>query len=845
MKNVLAITYLLLVLVSCQTTQISHRESDFNKNWKFNLDSLADASGANYDDTGWRELNLPHDWSVEFPFDTINGEGCTGYLPGGTGWYRKHFDLKLQADQKAYILFDGVYNHSELWLNGEKLGGHPYGYTPFYFDLTPYLNAQGDANVLAVKVDHTRFADSRWYTGSGIYRNVKLIVTNKLHVPVWGTFVTTPNVSSEEASVNIEISVENEYADPKTIDVVTEIYDGDNKLVATLKTDNVTIENSAEVKQQETITNPRLWDVDTPNLYTATTILFENGKELDRYQTTFGIRSVRFDAKEGFFLNGKNMKIKGVCLHHDGGLVGAAVPDGVWRRRLETLKNGGCNAIRISHNPASDALLTLCDEMGFMVQDEFFDEWDYPKDKRLNMEQRISTDYITEGSASYFQDWAEKDLKTTVLAHRNHPSVFQWSIGNEIEWTYPRNKTATGFWDANWSGNYFWNPTPLTPDEIKKRYDELPALEHTIGETAQKLSKWTKQLDTSRPVVANCILPSASYVTGYADALDVIGFSYRRVMYDYGHKYFPNKPLMGTENLAQWHEWKSIMERPFVSGTFLWTGIDYMGEAHHRNPGDSRRRGTASGLLDYAGFKKPSYYMMKSLWDEKKPTLYMSTQKLEKSNYKLDKEGEVIEKVPGAWEKALWYWHPVNNHWNYEAQEDIVVEVISNCPEIELFLNGKSMGKKALADFSDRIYKWLVPYTDGILEAVGEQNGQKVVYKLTTAGEIANIDISVDKTELKANGYDVAHILVQLTDQKGNPVRYADREIEFKVSGDLQLLGVDNGKNTSLQTYQTNKLLTSEGRALLIVRSGDQTGKAKVSARVGEMRTDEIVINLN
>jgi len=844
MKTLFGLMFLLAIVTSCQSKQMAQRETNFNKEWKFNLDSVTDAYLADYNDSDWKAVNLPHDWSVEFPFDTVNAEGCTGYLPGGVGWYRKQFDLQLEPNQKAYVLFDGVYNNSEVWLNNEKLGEHPYGYTPFYFDLTPFLKADGKENVLAVKVDHTRFADSRWYTGSGIYRNVKLIVTDKLHVPVWGTFVSTPEVSAEEATVNIDIAVENDYDAAKTIDVVTEIYNSNNELVATLKSENVTVEKSTKVTQQEKLTSPVLWDVDSPALYTAITKLLENRIELDSYKTTFGIRSIKFDAEEGFSLNGKSMKIKGVCLHHDGGLVGAAVPDEVWRRRLQTLKEGGCNAIRMSHNPSSEALLTLCDEMGFLVQDEFFDEWDYPKDKRLNMEQRISTDYITEGYTSHFQKWAEHDLKTTVLAHRNHPSVFQWSIGNEIEWTYPRNKKATGFWDANWSGNYFWSPTPLTPDEIKKRYDEMPALEHNIGETAQKLSAWTKELDVTRPVVANCILPSASYVTGYADALDVIGFSYRRVMYDYGHHYFPEKPIMGTENVAQWHEWKAIMERPFVSGTFLWTGVDYMGEAHQRDPKHTRKRGTESGILDFAGFKKPSFYMMKSLWNEKEPTLYMSTQNLEKSIYKLDENGEVAEKRPGSWEKALWVWHDVNNHWNYTENESVVAEVISTCPELELFLNGKSLGKKSLADFPDRIYKWVVPFEAGVLEVTGEQDGQKISYALSTAGEPAKVDISADKTELKADGYDVAHIVLQLADENGNPVRNVEREVTFEVSGDVEVLGVDNGIHTSFQTYQTNKLTTSQGRALLIVRSAGKVGNAKISALLSGVSSNEVKLDL-
>ncbi|MGS0523886.1 glycoside hydrolase family 2 TIM barrel-domain containing protein [Zobellia nedashkovskayae] len=294
------------------------------------------------------------------------------------------------------------------------------------------------------------------------------------------------------------------------------------------------------------------------------------------------------------------MKIKGVCLHHDGGMVGAAVPDDVWRRRLTKLKKAGCNAIRISHNPGSEAFLNLCDEMGFLVQDEFFDEWDNPKDKRKNMNEQ-SVDYVTRGYTEHFQEWAEKDLKNTILAHRNHPSIIQWSIGNEIEWTYPRNTDATGFFNnMGWQGNYFFSEPPFTPEQIKEQLKTLPKEKYDIGKTAQKLAKWTKELDTTRYVTANCILPSASHLSGYTDALDVVGYSYRRVIYDYGHKNYPNEVIMGTENLPQWHEWKAVMERPFISGLFLWTGIDYMGESNGGWP----KKGTNSGLLNSEVLKK-------------------------------------------------------------------------------------------------------------------------------------------------------------------------------------------------------------------------------------------------
>ena len=525
-----------------------------------------------------------------------------------------------------------------------------------------------------VKVDHSRYADCRWYTGSGIYRNVELITKNNLHIPIWGTYITTPKVAKDQSSVHLEIKVKNNFDDQQAFDIKTVFLDNKGIQVTEQSTKGTLLskkENTFIV--DASIQNPKLWDVDSPNLYTAQTDIVQNGKVVDTYSTTFGIRTIKFDANTGFFLNGKNMKIKGVCLHHDGGLVGAAVPKEVWRRRFEKLKVAGVNAIRISHNPGSKEFIDLCDEMGIMVQDEFFDEWDNPKDKRKNMKEQ-SVDAITRGYTEHFQDWAERDLKNTMLRDRNHPSIIQWSIGNEIEWTYERNAQATGFFNnMDWSGNYFWSLPPNSIEVIKEKLRTLPREKYDIGVTAQKLARWTKEMDTTRYVIANCILPSSSYESGYADALDIIGFSYRRVIYDYGHKNYPKLPLMGTENVAQWHEWKAIMERPFVSGTFLWTGIDYLGESNKKWP----KKGTDSGILDFAGFEKPSYHMMKSLWNDA-PELYIATQSLEKSIYKIDnKTGQPVEKKEGNWQHALWVWHDVNEHWEYKNDQKTIVEVYS------------------------------------------------------------------------------------------------------------------------------------------------------------------------
>ncbi len=838
MKMKLILPVFILIFAGCQNYSIGQRDTDFNLDWKFKLGNIEQAQSVSYNDTGWRTLDLPHDWSVEASFDE-KLEGCTSYLPGGIGWYRKHFTLTPENGQQlTFICFDGVYNNAEIWLNGHFLGKHPYGYSPFYYEVTSHLNPEGQENVLAVRVDRSRYADSRWYTGSGIYRNVKLVKTNKLHIPIWGTYLVTPQVSQEKASVQLEVTVHNANDKESRFLLSTCLYDKHGKKVA--QQDDEQILKGHKKKKFTQVLNvakPLLWHTENPNMYKAITFIKQNGTVVDEYITPFGIRNIAFDPNKGFFLNGKNTLIKGVCLHHDGGLVGASVPEGVWRRRFKKLKEAGCNAIRISHNPGSEEFLDLCDEMGFLVQNEFFDEWDYPKDKRLNMKEQ-SVDYITRGYAEHFQQWAERDLKSTMLRDRNHPCIIQWSIGNEIEWTYPRYRHATGYFDAQWSGNYFWTPPHILPDEIKKRYDESKPEQYILAETAKKLSDWTKEMDRTRPVVANCILPSASHVTGYADALDVVGYSYRQVVYDYGHQHFPDKVIMGTENLVQWHEWKAVIERPFVSGLFLWTGIDYMGEANKKWP----VKGTASGMLDFAGFEKPSWHMYRTLWNDS-PHVYLATQTLDKSIFTIDnKTGAVDEKKPGAWKQALWFWHKVNEHWNYQPDEMIIVEVYSNCPEVELFLNDKSLGTGKLADFEDRIYKWAVPFASGTLIAKGYVNGQTVSTQRVTVSEPAAVSLSVDKQTLKADGSDVVHVIAQLIDKDGHPVTTDNRQIEFSIDGNCKPLGVDTGAVNNVQDCQSNKIITDKGRCLLIIQSRRQKGDIVITAKSDNLQSGSVKV---
>ncbi|WP_435315164.1 glycoside hydrolase family 2 TIM barrel-domain containing protein [Cellulophaga fucicola] len=838
MKYKIALVTLFIITVfNCKTQETVTLKTDFNFDWNFKLED----SVSGITDTEWQKIRLPHDWSIANKLDSIKGEGATGYLLGGIGYYKKDFVTNLNNNQVAYILFDGVYNNATISLNEKELGFHPYGYSPFYYDITAALNENGNKNTINVKVDRTRYADSRWYTGSGIYRNVKFITKNKLHIPIWGSFITTPTITNELATVSIQTTINNKYNTTKTAELTTTIYDKDDIVINT-DTKKITIAKNASQKDLTTINvnNPKLWDIDNPTLYTAITTIVQDDVIIDTHKTKFGIRSIKFDADTGFYLNGKNRKIKGVCLHHDAGIVGSAVPKGVWKRRLQTLKDMGCNAIRISHNPASNEFLDLCDEMGFLVQDEFFDEWDNPKDKRKNMNEK-SVDYITRGYTEHFQEWAEKDLKNTVLSHRNHPSIFQWSIGNEIEWTYPRNAESTGFFNnMDWSGNYFWSLPPNNISAIKEKLSTLPKGKYDIGKTAKKLTKWTKELDTTRYVIANSILPSSSYESGYADALDIIGFSYRRVIYDYGHKNYPKLPIMGTESLGQWHEWKAVIERPFISGTFLWTGIDYMGESNKGWP----KKGTASGLLDLAGFKKPSYHMFNALWNND-PNIYITSQTLDKSIYKLDANRNPIEKKEGSWEKKLWVWHNVNEHWNYNDNDATVVEVYSNCEEVELFLNNKSLGTKKLSSFKDHIYKWVVPFKKGTLKAIGLKDDKKIETVITTTTKPVAIKLTTDKQKLTADGYAVAHIIAQIVDKDGNPVQTENQIINFNITGDTKLLGVDNGSITSTQNFNSNKVKTSKGRALLIIQSlQNKTTPIKINANSASLKSNQIEITL-
>ncbi|MCM2681258.1 glycoside hydrolase family 2 TIM barrel-domain containing protein [Echinimonas agarilytica] len=846
MNRIVGLTLGFVLMVGHAFAQPWERETDFNFDWKFTLvNDTTLPSTIPLDDSQWRTIRLPHDWSVEHSFSD-QWEGATGYLPGGVGVYQKHFKTpdNMQTSS-AFVLFDGVYNNATFWLNGVLLGENPYGYSPSHFDLTPHLTSNGQDNVLTVHVDHSRYVDSRWYTGSGIYRNVKLVTVNKLHIPIWGTFVTTPDVSSESARVHIAVDVRNQYSNEQSFSLHTNIEDATGNIVATHKqTVNVGSQSKSTVKQELVVQQPNLWGIETPNMYRAITSIVQHDEIVDQYTTPFGIRTIDFVVNQGFFLNGKPTFMKGVSLHHDGGLVGAAVPKGVWKRRLQLLKDAGVNAIRTAHNPYSQEFLDLCDEMGILVQNEFFDEFDYPKDKRLNKNDRHD-DYISRGYDQHFQEWGKSDLTRTMLRDRNHPSVVQWSIGNEIEWTYLNYRYVTGYWDPEkpeLDNDNFWGGLPkFSPEELKKRYDESAKGKYKLHETAEKLAKWTRELDTSRPVTTNMIIPQVSLVTGYADAVDISGFSYRNITIPWAQTHFPDKHITINENPGLWSDWKQVLDHPGVFSIFMWTGIDYMGERHNKWP----EKSGWGDMLDLAGFKKQGWNYFKSIWVNK-PHLSLGTLPLKGSGFTVDEMSGLalpIQKDPNGWGGSF-KWRDSNTHWNYKKGESVLVEVASNHATVELFLNGRSLGLRSLSESGNRVMRWVVPYEKGTLTAKAGFDGQEQEVHLFSAGKPSAISLTADKEQLVADAYDVAHLMVQLIDNNGRAVKTEDVHVTFDIDGQATLLGVDNGAADNIQDFQASSLTTSDGRALAIIQSTKIKGVVTVTAKADGFADQTVVLNM-
>lgn len=779
---------------------------NFNLDWYF-------YHGENEEEDAYSPVKLPHDWSLSYPWrEDAPSCGSGGYVETGIGWYRKTFDVNPQAlaQGRIFIHFEGVYMLSTVWINGQKLGQHVYGYTPFTYEITPYLHQDGKKNVIKVRVDNSAQPGSRWYSGSGITRNVWLVKTSDTHIAPFGVGIQIPMVEKEQALLQVGITLEHVTEEKLTARTVILTQDKRECLILEGGQQGET----AHIAMRGMLDKPQLWDTNTPYLYEAVTRLYRGSELIDEVSTPFGIRTAQFDAQQGFLLNGKRTKLNGVCLHHDGGCVGAAVAPAIWKRRLEKLKDMGVNAVRMAHNPPDSVVLELCDKLGLLVMDEAFDEWHYLKGKELG-----SNTHESHGYSVWFDTCHEEDLRLMLLRDRNHPSVILWSIGNEV----PDQTAKEGY---------------LTARELKsicKSIDPLRAVTQANDQIAAE--------------------PKAAR-EDFLNELDVVGYNYAgrwreraETFYDEDRRSHPEWCVIGTENSglggqrghyllhmderAGW--WKRpyysapveagrllryTMTHDYVAGDFMWTGIDYLGESHWP------ARSADAGVLDTCGFAKDSYYFYQSIWRRDVPMAHV---------------------LPC---------------WNMDVAEGTILPVLgyTSCDCAELFLNGKSYGKKAYsypaygmtqtyghfdrtpvaANTNDLFLSWDVPYEPGCLELVGYRDGKEVVRdKVETAGEPYSISLSCYESTLAADGLSVGQIEVRIVDEKGRLCPQAAVPLSFSVEGSAYLIGVDNGNPVSHESMRGDTMHAFAGMAFAVVQSDATAGKCIVRVSADGIKSAE------
>lgn len=754
----------------------------FNDGWLFSLKDDSASHNPSFDDSRWRKLHLPHDWSVEAQLSPSLAS-CTGYLPGGIGWYRKHFTVTNDSP-RHYIYFEGAYNRSEVYLNGHLLGKRPNGYVSFMYDLTPYLKP-GD-NVLAVRIDHSRYADSRWYTGSGIYRDVWLVSASDVHFALWGVGWHAASLTDRRAEVAVETEIEKHLPLSGKLEVKAALYDASGRLVVQ-KSARVSDVGQGRSKQSLTLKVPRpqRWDLDSPYLYTLKTELFHNGKRMDGSETPVGLRTLEFDANKGFALNGRWMKVKGVCLHHDAGTLGAVVPEEVWHRRLQNLKEIGVNAIRMSHNPQAPVVYHLCDRLGLLVMDEVSDEWEFPKRKWIQGWNVGEPGY--DGTADFFEEWIERDVTDMVRRDRNHPSIFLWSIGNEVD--YPNDPYSHPILDGS----------KISQPMFGGYKPEAPRAER-IGKIAKRLAACVRAVDTSRPVTGALAGVVMSNQTEYPQAVDVVGYNYTEDRYDEDHATYPERIIYGSETRADIGAWHAVRDREFIFGQFIWTGTDYLGES-----GRWPSRGLYTGLLDFGSFTKPRGHFRASLWSEK-PVTYIGT--YPRHRYlSMD-----------AWDM-----------WNYEPGQEIRVVCYTNAPQARLLLDDKVVGEMKPYDDKTGIIHWDIPFQPGELKAEGCDADSKVqsVYTIRTSGRPYALRVSADTTRL-SSGRATAHITIEVVDENGTVVKLGDNEITCTTEGPVRLLGLEGSDNSDMSDYTDNRHRAYRGRLLAYVQTVGEKGQARV-----------------
>jgi beta-galactosidase len=754
--------------------------------WKFSTENFDDAQTTTFTDDAWRTVDLPHDWSIEGEFAKDNPMGGPGgFFPSGIGWYRLSFAAPREWQGKQInIEFEGVYMNADVWINGQHLGFHPYGYTSFSYNLTPHLKI-GEKNVLAVRVDNSKHINSRWYSGSGIYRHVWLSVTDQLHFAAWGTCVTTPEVTDGKAQVEVKSAVCNDSENTKNFIIVTDLVDPDGKNVGTSQNNGELLpkKESLIVQKFPSMDRPQLWSPETPKLYRAITRITAGGKTVDEVQTPFGIRSIKVSAENGFQLNGRTIKLCGGCLHHDNGCLGAAAFDRAEQRRVELLKAAGFNALRTAHNPPSPAFLDACDRLGMLVIDESFDCWENGKNR---------ADY-----AQYFKEWWQRDIDAMILRDRNHPSVIMWSIGNEV---IERDR----------------------PDGVR------------IG---KMLADYVRTLDPTRPITAAICWAQGPRVWSDTDGLfallDVGGYNYTLDNDQADHKRAPNRVMMATESFpnAAFDYWRRTTDNSFIIGDFVWTALDYLGESgigrqysaaeriidHGRNE-HYPYHGAYCGDLDLTCLRKPISHYRNILWNR--------GEKLYVTVYEPSSNGMPFK-------TAAWGLLPSMPSWTWPGFEgkELKIEVYSSYDNVRLYLNDKLIGEKPTTREEQFKAEFTLSYAPGVLKAVGMQGNREMESNvLRTVGEPAQIRLVPDRTTIKADGQDLSFVAVEVLDKDGQWQPKADLRIQFSITGPGTIIGLDNGDLYNADPYQGNQRKAYHGRALVVVRSLRNAGEIRLTA---------------
>lgn len=765
--------------------------------WRFSRGDFSGAAMPAYDEAGWTRVDLPHDWSSDGPFSAEFGSG-NGYAPGGIAWYRKHFTLPADLENKVgAIEFDGIYDYSEVWVNGHFVGGRPYGYSSFECPLTPYLKFGGGDNVVAVRVDHSRFADSRWYTGSGIYRHVRLRFTDPLRVAHWGTSVTSSAVSAASAKVRVETTIDNASNGTRGISLESEIVLRGTVVARSTTPSTVSARGSQTLAQDIDVARPERWSPESPALYVVRQRIRSDNVVTDDVETTFGIRTIRFDPGTGFFLNEQPIKLRGVCVHHDAGSVGAAVPEAVWERRLRALKDIGINAIRTSHNPPAPEFLDLCDRLGLLVKDEAFDEFTPPKNKWVNgWNAGVPSRF---GYGEIFAQWSVTDAADMVKRDRNHPSIVMWSIGNEID--YPND--------------------PFSHPVLDKSYRPTNPPAENLVSLARPLIDAVRNLDPTRPVTMALASLAMSDAVGLGEMLDIVGYNYQESRYAADHSRYPRRVIFGSENNHAFDNWTIVRDNPFVAGQFLWTGIDYLGESRV-----FPNRANGAGLLDLAGFKKPGAWFRQSLWSTA-PMVYLAVAAAAATGGAAPTRGAGPEE-----------------HWNWQPGSTVTVVAYTNAAGVELTLNGQSLGTKRLDEAKAGVLSWSVPYAPGVLKAVAKTNAKSVAdFILRTAGAARRIELTRDISSVLADSRQTAQIEFRIVDDAGVRVPNADAVVTFQIEGPARILGIGNGDLKSIENGKDVAHRTYQGRGLIILRIADRPATVTVKASSPGLEAATVVLS--